>query len=434
MSIPVGSGLATQLIVKDEATWGVAPSMASGVDSFEIKSETLELKKTTVQGEGLAAGHVYLRTKRRVLTNYDVSGDIAFELPTRNLGFWLRHMVGDFADTPVQLGVSGVYQTVFQPCSGLAGHSICVQKGVPAVDNATVEPFTYVGNKVTGWTLNIATGAIGALTVTLDGRNELAGAGNGDPLNGSVPALGPFSPTNTGQGYGLFHFREATLYNSGTPTLTAGNTISPPSVPASGTPVTNNTGKNALVTISAGTLTQVLVNGQQVGIGDGSYLLTANSTIQLTYSVAPTWTWAQAVVSLSGATPIGNVKDATIQHALAFDTSRVFIGGNGFKSEQIENGYRGITGSATVEFLSSEGIYNAYSADTTTPLELKFVGPTVGGQTYLLDIVIPNIKFDGESPKVAGPQVVTQAATFTGLDDEATMPIQITYQSEDSSF
>src|SRR5215469_11230893 len=127
MPFAVGSGLAAQYLVKDEVTYGVAPSLTSGADCFEANSDTLELKKTTVTGEGLAAGRVYQRTKRRVLTNYDVSGALPMNLPTRNLGFWLRYMIGDFTETPTQLLTSGVYQTVFTPKSAQFGHSFTLQ-------------------------------------------------------------------------------------------------------------------------------------------------------------------------------------------------------------------------------------------------------------------------------------------------------------------
>lgn len=361
-NIPVGAGIAAQIVAKDETTYGVAPSLTSGVDSFEFLTETLELKKTAVTGMGLAAGKVYPRTKRRVVTEYDVTGDVKMDCPTRNLGFFLRYMVGDFTETPTQIGSTGIYKTVFQPKSGMAGHSFTLQKGVPTVDTATVEPVTYVGCKVGSWEIAVATGGLASLSLNIDARNELAGAGNGDPLNGSVPALATFGTPTTGLGMGVFHFREATLLSGGTPTLTSG------------------------------------------------------------------------VVSLAGATALGNVKSCNIQHAVAFDTKRIFLGGLGFKSEQIENGYRKINGSATIEWLSSEAVYNAFSADTTTSLELTFVGPTVSTSNYLLDIIIPNIKFEGETPKVAGPQVVTQNANFIGDDDEATTPIQVTYQSEDITF
>jgi hypothetical protein len=435
MPIPVGSGLAAQLVVKDEATYGVAAALTSGINAYEFKSDTLELKKTTVQGEGLAAGRVYPRTKRRVLTNYDVTGDIVMELPTRNLGWWARYMTGDFSNpSPTQIATSGIYKTIFQPVSTQFGHSFTLQKGAPAVD-ATVEPFTEVGCKLSGWQISVATGAIATLTLHVDGRNELAGAGNGDPLNGSVPPLATWVPVTQGLGMSVFHFRQATVYTGGTPTMAAGNrTLTPPSVPASGTAQLNNLGTNAWVTVSGGTVTAVTVNGVQVLSGDGSCYVPVNGTITLTYSVAPTWTWSSAVCSLVGETAAGNIKDISLGQSFTFDTNRIFVGTQGFKAEQIESGYRGLTGNFTVEWLSSESYYNAYAADTTTSIELSFVGATVGGQTYLCDIIIPNIKLDGESVKVPGPAVLTQQIPLLGLDDEATVPFQMIYQSEDITF
>jgi hypothetical protein len=257
--------------------------------------------------------------------------------------------------------VTGVYKAVYQPKSNLFGHSFCLQKGVPATD-ATVEPHTFVGGKVVSWEIQCSTGAIAQLILNMDARNELAGAGNSDPLNGAIPTLATWALPSTGLGASVFHFREATLLSGGAPTLTTG------------------------------------------------------------------------VVTLPGATALAQVKDITIQHAFTYDTNRVFIGGNGFKSEPIENAMRHIGGSFTAEFQSSQALYNAYAADTTTSLQLTFTGDTVSTSNYLLDIIIPNIKLDGESPKVAGPGVIALQVPFTGSDDEATTPIQITYQSEDVSF
>lgn len=362
-AIPVGSGLAGQLVAADEATFGVAASLASP-HCYEFKNETMELKKTTVVGEGLAAGRLYQRTKRRVLTNYDVQGGLTFEAPTRQLAFWLRYMLGSFGQTlatPTQIGSTGIYKSVHQPGT-LAGHSCTIQKGAPTADNATVEPFTYVGCKCTDWELKVSTGAIAELDLTLDARNELGGAGNSDPLNGSVPTLATWTPVTSGLGMSVWHFREATIFTGGTPTLTSG------------------------------------------------------------------------VVSLAGETAAANVKDVDIKHSAKFDNARYFLGSAGFKAEQIENNYRAISGSFTAEWLSSEAMYNAYAADTTTSLEVVMTGATVGASNYLLDIIIPNIKLDGETPKIAGPAVLTQAAAFTGLDDETTVPIQVIYQSEDTVF
>ncbi len=360
-TIAVGSGLAAQLVADNETTYGV--SSLAAARSYEFLSETLELKKKTVEGTGLAAGRVYPRTKRRVIVSYEASGNIVMEVPTRQLAFWIQHMIGSFGQTlatPTEIGTTGIYKSVHQP-GAFTGHSFSVQKGVPTADNATVEPITEVGGKITDWTLKVATGAIAELTLTVDARNELAGTGNGDPLNTAIPVLSTFAPVTSGLGYGVFHFREATLFQGGTPALASGE------------------------------------------------------------------------VSLTGATAVANVKDATIKEAHKFDDTRIFFGTNGFKAEPAENAFRAITGTLTAEWYSGEALYEAFSADTTTSLELTFTGPTVGTSNYLLDIIIPNIKFDGETPKVSGPKVVDQAMSFTGLDDEATTPIQITYQSEDAT-
>jgi hypothetical protein len=67
--------------------------------------------------------------------------------------------------------------------------------------------------------------------------------------------------------------------------------LTAPGIPASTTPVTNNTGVAALVTVFGGTVSVIAVGGTTVGTTDGSFLVPSGSTITLTYTVAPTWTW-----------------------------------------------------------------------------------------------------------------------------------------------
>lgn len=71
----------------------------------------------------------------------------------------------------------------------------------------------------------------------------------------------------------------------------SGSGFNTPAVPASNTPVTNTSPLPAQVVVSAGTVSAVFVGGVQVGSGDGTYQVPAGSTISVTYSVAPTWTW-----------------------------------------------------------------------------------------------------------------------------------------------
>lgn len=235
----------------------------------------------------------------------------------------------------------------------------------PAVPRSN--PSRYVGCKIADWELSVETGAIVQCSLTLDGRNELGGSGNGDPLNTVVPTLGTFSESSINSAtdpLNVFHFREATLFTGGTPTLTAG------------------------------------------------------------------------VLSMSGQSTAANIRSCNFKETHALDTSRYFLGSNGFKAEQIENGFRKLSGTFVAEFLSAETYYNAFAADTTTGLQLTFTGGTAGTSgtnSDTLSIIFPNIKLDGESPMVGGPGVVTESCSFTGLDDNATAPYQIQYVSSDST-
>jgi hypothetical protein len=82
---------------------------------------------------------------------------------------------------------------------------------------------------------------------------------------------------------------------------TAAPTPSQPSVPSSTVAQQNTNSYPVSVTITGGTLTAVIVNGITVGSGDGTYTVPAYGAISITYSVAPTWSWANA----NTAVPLG---------------------------------------------------------------------------------------------------------------------------------
>jgi hypothetical protein len=222
----VGSGISTQFLVAPEGTYGVAPTLTAGtgVTSYEIKSETLEGKKTTVQGEGLHAGGKYARTRRRVLTNWDVNGGWVMDLPCTALNRLLRYMVGStdqsvFATNGnlIENSTTNSWTAVHIP-GNTQGASLCVQKGVTTTAQV-VQPFTYVGVKLSDWEIACQTGEIAQLTITADGRNELAGltTNNGDPLNTTTPALATWANHQSN----LFHFRQATLSTGAAITTTS---------------------------------------------------------------------------------------------------------------------------------------------------------------------------------------------------------------------
>lgn len=214
------SGLATQLCMLDETTYGVAPAL-TGAKFYDFLSEGLELKKTATQGQGIHAGKLHGRAVRRVVTQWNAGGPISIELPAQSLNTLLFRMFGSYGQslaTLTQDASTGAYKAVHAP-GPLEGHSFVIQKGVPSVDGVT-EPLTYVGCKLTEWEISVTKGEIAKLALTVDARNELGGTMNADPLNGSLPTL----LTYAGQPGSVFHFAQASVYTGGTPSTTSGVT------------------------------------------------------------------------------------------------------------------------------------------------------------------------------------------------------------------
>lgn len=146
------------------------------------------------------------------------------------------------------------------------------------------------------------------------------------------------------------------------------------------------------------------------------------------------------ITSLGSPTAAGYIKKIEVKCANALDTSRFFFGGTGgsavpgVKGDQLENGFRKITGSIDVEFSSLTAMYDTFAADTTTTLELIFTGPVIASTfNYQLGVLIPAVKLDGESPEVGGPGVINTSMPWSGYDGETYNPIQFQYMSTDTA-
>lgn len=140
------------------------------------------------------------------------------------------------------------------------------------------------------------------------------------------------------------------------------------------------------------------------------------------------------VTSISGGTTIAQVTAANLSGTTPLATDRYYFGSAGAKAEQIENDWGSVTGSLDAEFVNQATIYDLYAADTSTALELTFVGANIASTYYYtLDIVCPVIFFDGETPKVGGPDIVGLSADFTVLDNGTDNAIQLSYTSTDTA-
>jgi hypothetical protein len=77
--------------------------------------------------------------------------------------------------------------------------------------------------------------------------------------------------------------------------------VSTPAVPATGIAQYNNTGQAVVVTVTGGTVTVIAVGGVTTGLTSGAVVVPAGSSITLTFSAAPTWSWAGLVAATPGA-------------------------------------------------------------------------------------------------------------------------------------
>ena len=218
-----GSGILTQLCGPvAEGTYGVAPSL-TGAHFYALKggSSRVKGKKITAQGEGLFSGKLSPMASRRVEAGWDCGGSVPLELPTRQLQQWLFPMFGSYGQTASALtqdASTGAFKAIHAP-GPLQGNSFALQYGIPTVDG-TVEPSTIVGGKITEWELTVEKHAIAQLAVSVMARNELMGAGNSDPLNGSVPTLQTYSaPIGS-----VFHWAQMSIFTGGTASTTSGVT------------------------------------------------------------------------------------------------------------------------------------------------------------------------------------------------------------------
>lgn len=64
-----------------------------------------------------------------------------------------------------------------------------------------------------------------------------------------------------------------------------------PTLPASGTIITNTLGVACSVQVFGGTVTGISINGVSTGLTTGSFYINAGDTIQVFYSATPSWNW-----------------------------------------------------------------------------------------------------------------------------------------------
>lgn len=157
---PVASGLAGQLVIAEESTYG---TYVAGTRGFEFTDENLQFGRGILESNGIRAGR---RIQSRFAQGVQrVAGPVTMELSPQGFGLLFKHIFGGVATTG-----AGPYTHTFTP-GDLAGKSLSVQVGRP-FSTGTVQPFSILGTKITEAEISAAVNEYATLTVSLYGNHE----------------------------------------------------------------------------------------------------------------------------------------------------------------------------------------------------------------------------------------------------------------------
>jgi hypothetical protein len=129
-------------------------------------------------------------------------------------------------------------------------------------------------------------------------------------------------------------------------------------------------------------------------------------------------------VSLSVAGAAVLVTEVTLKGNNALKDDRFFIGST-MRRNPLEVGLREVSGSFEGEFESMTA-YNRFVAGTEAALVITMLGDIIeGALRYTLSFTC-NVRFDGETPVVGGPEIVTQPMQFKCINTGASDATAIT--------
>lgn len=142
---------------------------------------------------------------------------------------------------------------------------------------------------------------------------------------------------------------------------------------------------------------------------------------------------ASGITSIAGGSTVSGLKSFEVTGTNPVAADRFFLGSAGVKANQLENGFRAVTGKFSGEF-NKTVLYDVMKAGTTTAVQITgSFGDAGSSNPFLFDFVLPACKLNTGTNNVSGPDLVMGDIEFVALDDQATTPVQIQYVSTDTS-
>lgn len=143
-----------------------------------------------------------------------------------------------------------------------------------------------------------------------------------------------------------------------------------------------------------------------------------------------------ATALANGGTTAANIRDFSLTLSNGLDSGGMAFGGGGKLTRRKALGALDIKGKITAEYTDNV-LRDAWLAQTDLALVMSFISTNqigVTGAYPALQIVVPNIRLDGDVPVASNSDVQTLPIDFTGLDGQvAAAPIYIVYRTTDTA-
>jgi hypothetical protein len=134
----------------------------------------------------------------------------------------------------------------------------------------------------------------------------------------------------------------------------------------------------------------------------------------------------------SAATPLTNVRGGSLTVNNNVRNDRFNLGMAGRKKQQL-TGKRDIALTLDVEY-DSTTMRDAFLGDTPLCVVLTFTAGALSTGLETVQLIVPEVKPNGELPKTNGTDLIVQSMSFTGLDNQtAAQPIWIVTRTADTT-
>jgi hypothetical protein len=128
-----------------------------------------------------------------------------------------------------------------------------------------------------------------------------------------------------------------------------------------------------------------------------------------------------------------DVSDISISGSNGLKTDRHFIRSETRKKEQVPTEMVELSGSLSGEFEDLTA-YNRFVNGTTAAVSAVWAGREIETNfNYTVQVDLPVVRFDGDTPNVGGTDIIEQSLPFKVLNNGTDEPIEITYRTTDTS-